>query len=99
MTTSFFVPAATQEEQEEIYAEFARWCRCPVPAPDKRIVKIMYNHDGTSWTAAVGETLRGERIKVSRGQANERTLTESDPATVLAIFAGIPYMVVTRMKG
>ena len=100
-TRAFFVPPEhpnfTPEQQESAYVEFAAMCHSPVPEPGQRIYSIRYNHDGTEWTATVGETLRGVRRKTvrSRGVKREQTSQVSDPATVLAIFPGVPYQVVT----
>jgi hypothetical protein len=98
VSQQFFVPAATDDERERIYGEFAKWCGTVIPDPGKRIYSITYVHDGTEWTAQVGETLRGTYIKRTRSKGHliERTLRKSDPATVLAIFSGDPYMVVTN---
>lgn len=96
----FFVPAATPDNQESVYADFARWCGCAVPSPESRIYSITYVHDGEEWTATVGEHLRGIRHRTtrSRGKKIERTQHLSDPAIVLAIFPGVPYMVVTNHR-
>lgn len=96
----FFVPAATPDNQESVYADFARWCGCPVPSLERRIYSITYVHDGEEWTATVGESLRGRRFRTtrSRGVKVEREQPVSDPAIVLAIFPGVPYMVVTNHR-
>lgn len=96
----FFVPAATTDNQESVYAEFARWCSRPVPSLERRIYSIAFVHDGEEWTATVGETLRGKRFRTthSRGMKIEREQPVSDPAIVLAIFPGIPYIVVTNHR-
>jgi hypothetical protein len=67
------------------------------PPPDKRIYSIDFVHDGTHWTATVGEILKGTstRLRTRGGRRVEVTTPVSDPATVLAIFAGNPYMVAT----
>ncbi len=100
MTTAppFFVPAATPDTQESVYTSFAAWCRCPVPSSDRRIYSIRYITKGTEWTATVGESLRGRRYVTTRsgGQKNEQVQYVSDPAIVLAIFEGAPFMVVTN---
>jgi hypothetical protein len=61
------------------------------------IYSITYMHDGVEWTATVGETLRGKgyRIVRRRGQKMQIETSHGDTATVRAIFAGVPYMVVT----
>ncbi len=94
----FFVPEATSDTQESIYASFAAWCRSPIPSPDRRVYSITYITKGTEWTATVGECLRGTRYVTTRshGQKNEQMQFVSDPATVLAIFEGTPFMVVTN---
>lgn len=101
---AFFVPPEhpgfTLEQQEAAYAEFAAMCHHSVPEPDKRIYSITYRHDGEEWTATVGETLRGVRYKTvrSRGQKIEQRTSVSDLATVLAIFPGDPFFVVTSSR-
>ena len=102
MTTPprFFVPHATEEEREEVYASFAAWCHRAVPPADKRIFSITFTHDGEEWTATVGQSLRGVRIRKRRRQGRSVEVTEpvSDPAIVFAIFPGTPYMVVTNAR-
>ena len=94
----FFVPAATPENEESVYANFAEACRAAVPPRERRIYSITYVHDGEEWTATVGKELRGVRRRTvrRRGQSTEQETRVSDPALVLAIFAGYPYMVVTN---
>jgi hypothetical protein len=97
----FFVPAATPDNEESVYASFAEWCHCPVPSRDRRIHSITYVHDGEEWTATVGKRLEGIRLHKTRrgGRKNvERDIPLSDPAVVLAIFPGSPYMVVTNHR-
>lgn len=99
--TAFSVPhAETPEEAERVYASFAEWCRVPVPPPGKRIHSITYVHDGEEWTATVGEQLRGRRTRTMRRKAGPTEVTTrlSDSATVLAIFPGSPYLVVTDAR-
>jgi len=97
-TPMFFVPAATSENQESIYADFAKLCQSSVPKQEGRIYSITYVHDGEEWTATVGERLHGiqRKTSLSQGKKIERTIQLSDPATVLAIFPGTTFMVVTN---
>ena len=97
---TFYVPAATPNTQEQVYSEFARWCRCEVPEANKRISSISFIHEGVTWSAKVGEPLCGTEQVTSRskGKKVERTLPRSDPAIVLAIFSGNPFMVVTNHR-
>jgi hypothetical protein len=99
-TPAFFVPAATPDNEEEVYREFARWCHRSVPERHRRIYSIRYTHDGEEWTATVGQPLRGTRYKTTRvrGQKIERAQPVADPAIVLAIFAEEPFMVVTNHR-
>jgi hypothetical protein len=100
---AFFVPGATSDNQESIFASLAEFAAQPVPAIGKRLYSITYGHDGEEWTATVGESLRGLRHQHARSKT--RTLERpsvsrppvsvSDPAVVLAIFSGNPYVVVT----
>jgi hypothetical protein len=94
----FFVPWATLDNQESVYADFAKWCNRAIPNLENRIYSITYVHDGEEWTATVGEPLRGKRFRIthSRGVRMEREQPISDPAVVLAILTGVPYIVVTN---
>lgn len=96
----FFVPAATPDNEESVYADFAKWCSRPVPERGNRIYSITYIHDGEEWTATVGEALRGKTLASPRSRSKTpfypRSL--SDPAIVLTIFPGVPYMVVTNHR-
>jgi len=106
---AFFVPFAEPDKQEEAYADLAGWChkdcapivtwdRDSVPPPGQRVYSIAFTHDGEQWTATVGEQLRGVQIKKSRvrGKQVERRIAKGDAATVLAIFPGECYVVVTN---
>jgi hypothetical protein len=94
----FFVPAATPDNQDSIYSELARWSNGVVPNESGRIYSISYEHDGEEWTATVGASLRGVRhvSKRSKSKKIERTEHLADPAVVLAIFPGRPFIVVTN---
>ena len=96
----FFVPHATPEETEDVYASFAEMCGRGVPPPERRIYSIRFISDGEEWTATVGEQLRGTdtRTRRRKGQKVEVTRRLSDQAVVLAIFAGTPYMVATNAR-
>jgi hypothetical protein len=99
-TPAFFVPAATDENKESVYTDFAKWCGVPVPPLEKRVYSIVFSHDGEIWNATVGETMRGTRSssRKVKGHAVEHTIHVSDPALVLAIFPGSPFMVVTNHR-
>ncbi len=94
----FFVPSAKPDRQEEAYAGFAKWCGRAVPQRTDRVYSITFAHDGEEWTATVGQALHGVRRRYSRkgGSRTERVIGLRDPATVLAIFPGYPYLVVTN---
>ena len=96
----FFVPAATAETQEFVYADFAKWCGVSVPPLGKRVASIVFKHNGDVWHATVGETMRGTKYSTHKvkGQRVERSQSLSDPALVLAIFPGSPFMVVTNHR-
>jgi hypothetical protein len=93
---SFFLPTFGPSEQEAAYAELARWAGRSLPT-GPRIYSITYTHDGEEWIATVGEQLRGHTIADPRARAKMRRFSRpvGDAATVLAIFPGEPYMVVT----
>jgi len=96
----FFVPAATADNQESVYEGFAKWCHCNVPPMGQRIYSITLVHDGEEWIATVGQQLSGSTIADPRSRAKVRRFSRpvSDPALVLAIFPGNPYMVVTNHR-
>ncbi|MET7284186.1 hypothetical protein ABZS29_38490 [Kribbella sp. NPDC005582] len=101
LLTNFFVPPIPGWEQssdEERYAELARFARVsPAPA-GQRIARIVYDHDGYTYTAEVGRTLIGQRrvMRIRNKQKREVIERDSDAAMVLAIFAGTPHLVVTN---
>jgi len=98
---TFFVPhTTTPEDAEKAYAALAEFAHTPVLPMNERIFAITYAHDGTVWTAQVGSTLHGVRTLRRRRSGRMVDVTErvSDPATVLAIFPGNPYLVVTDAR-
>lgn len=97
---TFFVPDTTLDTQDAIYAHYAAWCVRTVPAFDTRIYSIVFVHDGQEWTATVGETLHGVHYNAitSRSKRIDRSRPVGDPAVVLAIFPGAPFMVVTNHR-
>ena len=96
----FFVPAATAETQESVYADFAKWCGVSLPPTAERVFSIVFMHNGEVWHATVGETMRGTKYSTRKvkGQEVEQSHPVSDPALVLAIFPGSPFMVVTNHR-
>jgi len=97
MTPHFFVPNSSPDDAENVFTGMARTCGAEVPPVGERVYSITFTHDGQLWTATVGQTLRGEerRIRRRRGQRYESTTQLQDPATVLAIFPGRPFYVLT----
>ena len=75
-TPAFFVPAATPDNQELVYTDFANWCHMPVPPLKERIYSITYIHDGEEWTATVGESLYGVRRRITRSKGKKIEKTE-----------------------
>lgn len=94
----FFVPDALPEKQEELYTYLAKLCGKSALPMAERIYSMTYRHNGSEWTATVGESLSGTKsqIKRVRGQKTEIFIPVSDPAVVLAIFPGDPFFVVTN---
>lgn len=72
--------------------------RAIAPQLEDRIFSITWENNGEEWTGTVGETMSGTRPKTSRskGKKVERVETLYDPATVLAIFPGSTYLIVTN---
>lgn len=93
----FFIPGVEDDAAEDRYAECAKLCRVAVPAMGERIESITFVHHGETWTATVGETLKGEKVQTR--QRNRRPVEIRTPlrdgATVLAIFSGEPYKILT----
>jgi hypothetical protein len=82
---------------EDAFSRLAALCQRPVPPVNDRVRRIRFVHDGEEWIASVGERLRGEKVRTKRDKRGRRETRSpiSDPATVLAIFPGDPYLVVT----
>lgn len=95
---TFFLPGATPDTQETIYAEMAQRAGRAVLPLGKRLYSITFRHDGEEWTATVGATLTGHTIARPNDRAQFRRVSQpvSDPASVVAIFPGHPYVVVTN---
>ena len=101
--TRFFIPplaATSPVDPDEAYAELARFAGRPVPPKNQRIASIVFLHDVETWTATVGHPLSGTHLRqrTRRGRRVEIEQRLRDNATVLAIFAGHPYMVVTDAR-
>jgi hypothetical protein len=92
-TPPFFVPQSPGESDETCYTALAAFAQRPVPPLSERVYAIAYTHNGEHWVSTVGETSRGTRT-VGRGK-KARTKPIADGSTILAIFPGNPYMVVT----
>jgi len=90
----FFVPESAPETVESDYAGLAELCERGVPEPGDRIYSLEHEHNGARWTVIVGEPLRG----LSRPDREGRSQDLGDPAVVLAIFQGDPFMVVTNYQ-
>jgi hypothetical protein len=95
----FFVPDAEPEKYEDLYASYAAMCRTG-PVPDgERIRSISWSPTpAETWTAEVGRQLSVKVDKVKGRGADRREYVErrNNAAKVLAIFPGVPYMVVTN---
>lgn len=105
----FFVPDSTPEESEKKYAALAEWARsfgarCSVPELADRVYSIEFHASrGETWTATVGEMLQGIGPPKKKRPRRPPKLTDPlprptkrrDPAVVLAIFPGDPFVIVT----
>jgi hypothetical protein len=96
-TPKFFVPGVNTDVHEVFLGQFAQMCDRPIPPPTERVYAIVFAQDGVEWNATVGEPLRGVSGRFSRLEkgVHRRSTHYQDPATVLAIFPGSPFMVVT----
>lgn len=97
--TAFFVPPegfkpdTTDEQRYEVVAQLAE--RAPRPH-GQRVESITFRSDGETWTATVGEELRGTRTTMVRrgGRQVEHTERLYGRSRVLGIFDGSPAVVV-----
>jgi len=87
-TPKFFIPGMDEAQAEKTYQEMAKHCGADPTAA--RVFSITFEHDGTIWSATVGEKLRGVKTVVKRGREIQHH--KSDDATVWAIFPGDPYI-------
>lgn len=94
----FFVPDCDEADWENLYVKLALVAGRAPCDPERRIRAIDFVHDGWTWTAEVGSQLRGTiaRERRVRGTTVARSEHKTDPATVLAIFPGTPWIVVTN---
>jgi hypothetical protein len=98
LSNGFFVPGVSGESAETLYAQFADLCGRALPALKDRIREIHWTHEGDHWVATVGEKLRGRHVHMRdrTGDNAEVRTPLTDPVTVLAIFSGDPFYVVTN---
>lgn len=91
----FFVPDVPADQQEAQYASMAEFGRCALPPTEQRIYSITFGHDGTIWTATVGQSMRGVRgqMKRVRGQKVWQETPVYDGTTIAAIFPGHPHVI------
>ncbi|HEX8643339.1 MAG TPA: hypothetical protein VF702_05430 [Allosphingosinicella sp.] len=94
--STFFVPGVDAENQERVYEELAALANVATPVRKDRVYSITWRHDGVEWTATVGEQLRGSQtITKGRGRLQRMiTIPRSSSDTVLAIFRGLPFVIV-----
>jgi hypothetical protein len=84
----FFLPVTAEDEYEQRYAELARFAGASVPAPGARLRAVQWESDGEVWEATVGELL----VRVTPPPRVQ------DSASVMAIFPGTPYLIVTSAQ-
>lgn len=84
----FFLPVTAEDEYEQRYAELARFAGACVPASGARLWAVQWESDGEVWEARVGELL----VRVAPPPRVQ------DGAAVMAIFPGVPYLIVTSTQ-
>jgi len=96
----FFMPFIEPEKQEQAYQELAQFVGGSPREPAERIYSMTWKTDGVTWTATVGEQLRGtENKKIGRGRAAAyRDVPHHTSDTVMAIFDGVPFFIVHDNK-
>jgi hypothetical protein len=103
--TAFFVPGSADAGQpgadEAAYRRLAEIAGAVPAEPGRRIRLVAYRVGRESWTAEVGRKLSGTRPEHRRRKGEFTTTTEklSGSSTVLAIFAGTPFTIVTDGDG
>ena len=81
----FFVPGAScTDEAEAVLQSITRLEKRPVPAPDERIFRLTYEHNGRRYVAEVGQPL--DPYYSTKG-------------AVIAIIGGHPLMICTPDRG
>ena len=97
-TPAFCLPGSDLATQESVYAEMASRAGRPVLPTNERVYSITFRHDGEEWTATVGSLLSGHTIARPQDRAQHRRVSRpvNDDASVVAIFPGRPYLVVTN---
>lgn len=109
--TEFYVPGAADaglpyagpqdaglpDADEVAYRRLAELAGAVPADPGRRIRQIAFKVGRESWTAEVGRKMAGTRPEHRRRKGEFTTTTErlSGHATVLAIFAGAPFAIVT----
>ncbi|SDG23391.1 hypothetical protein [Klenkia brasiliensis] len=95
---AFFLPRAEDPDQaERLYEALAEFAGCAPAPPGERIASLTFDAEGATWTAAVGEELRGTRTtrQMRRGELLEHTVELTSATRVLAVYPGRPCTVVT----
>jgi hypothetical protein len=94
---TFFIPDTEEKDLEGLDAALAAFANGSKVLPiGERIYSIAFEHNGETWTATVGQSMRGVRrtVKKVKGKRIEQEYTLHDNAKVLAIFWNSPYFVV-----
>lgn len=105
--TTFFVPGAADtalpdagmhDADEAAYRRLAERAGAVPAESGRRIRQVAFRVGRESWTAEVGRKMTGTRPEHRRRKGEFTTTTEklSGHATVLAIFAGAPFAIVTE---
>ena len=96
--TAFFLPRAGDDEQaERLYGALAEFAGCEPAPPGRRVQANELAFEGAAWVAQVGAELAGRRTtrRLRRGELLEHTETLGSATRVLAIYPGMPFVVVT----
>lgn len=92
---AFFVPAVEPDKQEDAYQQLAALVGAVALPAGQRIYSVSWRHDGVTWTATVGETIKGiATVTKGRGRtARDLQVPRGTADTVLAIFPGRPGLI------
>lgn len=95
--TRFFVSGVAEGDAEQEYHRLAEVVGADASTPGRRVRQVFFKIGRESWVATVGRSPEGTRPEHRRVKGKLTTTTDklADDSTVLAIYPGDPFVVVT----